>query len=234
MNMKNKVLVLGDGLLGSEIIMQTDWDYVSRKLCNFDINNLHLLPDGYNIIVNCIANTDTYSNDIKKHNEVNYEFVKNLFSYCHERKIKLVHISTDYVYANNKSLAKESDVAHGHTTSYVQSKLKADNYLKLMSGFEMYKDFQYLICRCSHKPRPFPYNKAWIDIHTNADYVDVIADLIIQLIKKGATGIFNVGTEVKTMYDLAQQTNPNVQYIKRPTYAPSDTTMDLTKLKEWI
>jgi hypothetical protein len=26
-----KVLVLGDGLLGNEIIKQTNWDYLSRK-----------------------------------------------------------------------------------------------------------------------------------------------------------------------------------------------------------
>jgi hypothetical protein len=30
-NMNNKVLVLGDGLLGSEVVKQTGWDYVSRK-----------------------------------------------------------------------------------------------------------------------------------------------------------------------------------------------------------
>jgi hypothetical protein len=29
--MNNKVLVLGDGLLGSEVVKQTGWDYVSRK-----------------------------------------------------------------------------------------------------------------------------------------------------------------------------------------------------------
>ena len=26
-----KILVLGDGLLGSELVKQTGWDYVSRK-----------------------------------------------------------------------------------------------------------------------------------------------------------------------------------------------------------
>jgi dTDP-4-dehydrorhamnose reductase len=228
-----KVLVLGDGLLGSEIIMQTDWDYVSRKLCNFDIDRLDLLPNNYNVIVNCIANTDTYSNDMESHNKVNYEFVKDLVTYCNSRGIKLVHISTDYVYANNKSFAKETDTPSPSITHYAQSKLKADTYIQSIGSFGT-SSFDYLICRCSHKPRPFPYNKAWVDAYTNADYVDVIADLIIKLIKKGASGLINVGTEPKTIYELAQQTNPNVQYINRPIYTPSDTTMDLTKLKEWI
>ena len=26
-----RVLILGDGLLGSEIVKQTEWDYMSRK-----------------------------------------------------------------------------------------------------------------------------------------------------------------------------------------------------------
>ena len=32
--MKNKILVLGDGLLGSEMVKQSGWDYVSRKKDN--------------------------------------------------------------------------------------------------------------------------------------------------------------------------------------------------------
>lgn len=224
--MDSKVLVLGDGLLGSEIIMQTDWDFVSRKFSNFDINNLRLLPDGYDVIVNCIGHTDTYSDDRETHNKVNQQFATDLMFYCNSRNIKLVHISTDYVYANSKSHAKENET-NASITHYAQSKLRADIFIEQFSK-------NYLICRCSHKPRPFPYNKAWVDAYTNADYVDVIADLIIKLIKNGATGIINVGTEPKTIYELAQKTRPDVQYIKRPIYAPSNTTMDLNKLKEWI
>ena len=34
-----KVLILGDGLLGSELHKQTGWDVASRKLGNLDINS---------------------------------------------------------------------------------------------------------------------------------------------------------------------------------------------------
>jgi hypothetical protein len=30
------ILILGDGLLGSELIKQTGWDYISRKKNGFD------------------------------------------------------------------------------------------------------------------------------------------------------------------------------------------------------
>ena len=37
---KLNVLVLGDGLLGSEIVKQTEWNYISRKSGTLDIDNV--------------------------------------------------------------------------------------------------------------------------------------------------------------------------------------------------
>ena len=34
-----KVLVLGNGVLGEEIVKQTGWDIISRKINGFDITN---------------------------------------------------------------------------------------------------------------------------------------------------------------------------------------------------
>ena len=53
--MKNNVLVLGDGLLGRELINQTNWDYVSRSKDGFDINHLdEFILSNYDIVINCI------------------------------------------------------------------------------------------------------------------------------------------------------------------------------------
>ena len=51
---KLKVLVLGDGLLGSEIVKQTEWDYISRKKDGFDITDM----ETYHLLTNDI--TDAY------------------------------------------------------------------------------------------------------------------------------------------------------------------------------
>ena len=74
-----KVLVLGDGLLGSEIIKQTEWDYISRKKDGFDItiSSFDCLLN-YDTIINCIAYTDTYSDDKEKHWNINYKSVISL------------------------------------------------------------------------------------------------------------------------------------------------------------
>ena len=74
-------LILGDGLLGSELKKQTNWDVASRKLTNIDINKLKLLKNllsKYDTVINCIANTNTYSEDKNDHFNVNYKFAINL------------------------------------------------------------------------------------------------------------------------------------------------------------
>lgn len=219
-----KVIVLGDGLLGSEIIKQTNWDCISRKKDGFDITSSSfdcLLK--YDAVINCIANTDTYSNDKESHWEVNYKSVISLSDYCSFYNIKLIHISSGYVYANSIENTSEEDIpVHGRNW-YSYTKLLGDSYVQLNQN--------NLVLRGVHKPYPFKYPQAWINQVGNFDYVPVIADIIIKLVKINATGLFNIGTELKTMNDLAKQTNPNVIPITIPNdNIPKNISMNLSKL----
>jgi dTDP-4-dehydrorhamnose reductase len=225
-----KVLVLGQGKLGQEIINQTGWDYLSRGKDNIDVSDFDSWSnklDEYDVILNCIANTNTYSDDHKLIAEVNFKFVLDLVHECNKRLIKLVHISTDYVYANSRDNAKETDQELPDRNHYSLTKYYADNYIKMFSN-------NYLICRLSHKPKPFPYDSAWTNVITNADYTDTISSLVIELIRKDGKGLYNVGTDQKTIYELAKQTNPNVKESMAPTHIPKNVTMDLTKMKEFL
>jgi nucleoside-diphosphate-sugar epimerase len=229
-----KVVVLGDGLLGTEIVKQTKWDFISRKKDNFDITDqstfLLLIEnyDGtiftpkYDTIVNCIASTDTYSSNKELNWNVNYKGVADLVDFCNKWNIKLVHISTDYVYTNSISNASENDVPIHGNNWYSYTKLLADAYIELKSK-------NYLICRETHKPNPFPYKKAWINQIGNFDYIDKISSIVIQLIKLNSQGIFNVGTELKSIYTLANRTTSVIPAFK-PDNVPSDTSMNLDKL----
>lgn len=231
-----KVLVLGDGKLGSEIVKQTGWDYISRKKDGFDITDSNKIAHNliavsgnravkkYDVVVNCIANTDTYSTDKESMYKVNYEAVTILSDICNSYKVKLVHISTDYVYAGSVNNATEEDMPVPSNNWYTYYKLLADEYVSLTNN-------DHLICRCSFKSRPFEFKYAWYNQIGNFDYTDTIADLIIKLINKEATGICNVGTELKTMLDLAKQTKPETQPSQRPDHAPGNISMNLTKLK---
>jgi len=223
-SMRNNVLVLGDGLLGRELINQTNWDYVSRSKDGFDVNHLdEFILSNYDIVINCISHTDTYDKDRELHWNVNCKFVDKLIDYCNEHFIKLIHISTDYVYSNSIPFASENDVPVHCNNWYGYTKLLSDGLIQLRSE-------DYLLIRCSHKPSPFVYDSAWIDYVGNFDYVDTIATLIIDCINKDLSGVYNVGTDVKTMFDLANETNV-VEPSFTPSHVPNNLSMDLTKLK---
>lgn len=233
-----KVLILGDGILGTEIQKQTGWDLISRKKDGFDITypfnfdwylfgfynhktNFH--SEKWDVIVNCIANTDTYSKDKQKHFDVNFKGVIDLVDYCNEKDIKLVHISTEYVYSNNKLPPSEKDIPIHGKNWYSYTKLLADGYVEAKSE-------DYLICRCLHKPMDFNHSYIW-DVQTSGDKVDKIAKLIIKLINKDAKGIFNVGTGSKQLKEIQESYGA---LITPPPHVPKDTRMNINKMKSFL
>ena len=206
------------------MINQTNWDYVSRSKDGFDVNHLdEFILSNYDIVINCIAHTDTYTEEREDHWNVNCKFVDELIDYCNEHFIKLIHISTDYVYSNSIPFASENDVPVHCNNWYGYTKLLSDGLIQLRSE-------DYLLIRCSHKPSPFVYDSAWIDYVGNFDYVDTIATLIVDCVNKDLSGVYNVGTDVKTMFDLANETNV-VESSFTPSHVPNNLSMDLTKLK---
>jgi len=237
--MKN-ILVLGDGLLGSEIVKQTGWDYISRKKDGFDItkhndfNNYFIeIFEGlasiakYDTIINCIAFTDTYSDNKQEHWNVNYKSVIHLSNFCETFNIKLVHISSDYVYANSIKEASEDDIPVHQDNWYSYTKLLGDSYAQLNPN--------NLVLRGTHKVKPFSHPLSWINQIGNFDYVDKIAELIIKLINSNAVGLYNVGTELKTMSHLAAQTNPNSKPVMVNTdQVPGNVSMNINKLNNWL
>ena len=225
-----RCLVLGDGLLGSQVISQTGWDFVSRKKNSVsaeDFLNWSYLLDSYDTIINCIGFTKTYENNQKDSWDLNVVFVNQLIDYCNNNSKKLVHISTDYLYSGSVPNATENDVPIPVNTWYGYSKLVGDALVQLQSK-------NYLMCRLSHKPNPFPQESAWTDIHTNCDSADVIADLVVQLVELNADGVYNVGTEVKSIYDLAKRSNPDIKAINKPAHVPNDISMNIDKLNKKI
>ena len=89
--------------------------------------------------------------------------------------------------------------------------------------------------RATHKPRPFIFDKALISQVGNFDYIDTVVKIYIDLIEGDAQGIYNVGTELKTMYDLARKSRDDVVPAneKFKDTMPLDVSMDLDKLKKF-
>jgi dTDP-4-dehydrorhamnose reductase len=229
--MNSGILVLGDGLLGAEIVKQTNWDYISRKKNAFDINDSQSFDFlNYHTIVNCIACTDTYSSDKEIHWKTNYKAVYDLANYCNLNNLKLIHIGTDFIFANNENEnITEEDVPVHLENWYSYTKLLGDGIVQLISN-------DYLICRCTHKPYPFLFEKAFIDRIGNFDYTHKIAELIIKLINAKKSGVYHVGTEKKSIYDLVKNDFPNVIPINVPDgYGyPKDTSFSIDKLNKFL
>lgn len=227
-----KTLILGDGLLGKYLIDNTNWQYISRKKNKFDFSIIasykkFLKP--YDVIINCIADTDTYSNNKESHWDINYKAVADLTDYCNATNKKLIQISTDYVYAFSKDNASEKDVPVHSRNWYSYTKLLADGYIELKSK-------NYLIIRCTHKETPFKYDQAYTNVKGNFDYINVIGDLIIKVINKNANGIINIGTDIKNMWELSRRTKDNVKPFENlyNINMPINTTMNVDKLNKLL
>tara|TARA_B100002052_G_C15832567_1_gene576099 strand:+ start:429 stop:1307 length:879 start_codon:yes stop_codon:yes gene_type:complete len=83
------------------------------------------------IIINCAAYTDVDKSELNKRkaNLINNLAVKNLAEKCYKYKIKLIHISTDYIFdGKKKSPYKEFDDANP-INYYGQTKLKGENQI---------------------------------------------------------------------------------------------------------
>lgn len=226
-----KPVILGNGILGNKLNQETGWDILSRSVDGLDLTDINtwgslLLP--YDTIINCIAHTDTYDESKETHWNVNYKAVSELVEYCNNHNKKLVHISTDYVYTNSLGTPNEEGIPVHQSTYYAYTKLLGDSFIELKSK-------NYLILRGTHKPNPFPYEGAWVNHLGNFDYIDVIVNYYIKLIKKDAKGLFNVGTKYKSMYRLASQTKPNVNPIRtNDIKIPLDVSMDISKLNKFL
>ena len=223
----SKNIILGYGILGKELVKQSGWDYLSRSLnTSFDFKNSDSYKEiisSYDTVINCIANTDTYSQNKEEHWSVNYKSVSDLIGICNKNNQKIIHISTDYIYSGSVSNASITDVPVHNQTWYGYTKLLGDAHVQLKAD-------NYLIIRCGHKPKPFPYDKGFEDVIGNFDYVDKIANLIIELIDDGISGIRNVGTELKSMYDLASKTKSDVIKTKCDNdLMPKDISMRIKK-----
>jgi dTDP-4-dehydrorhamnose reductase len=121
--MPNVLVTGGNGQLGSEIK-----DLASHSTDTFFFTNSTILDitehkkvasfcleNKINIIINCAAYTAVDKAETEKElaEAINYQGVKNLAKIAKENSIKLIHISTDYVFdGKNKKPYNEDDITH--------------------------------------------------------------------------------------------------------------------------
>lgn len=226
-----KILLLGgSGILGTELqkIRPNIIAPPHNGWC--DVTNAsfyqHIKENKPDIIINAAAIKDNrgIEKDPIPAIETNVIGAANVANTCIYHSIRYVFISTDYVYEGSRGNYLETDPV-----------LPANIYawLKLAGECSARAVKNHLIIRTSFGPEKFEYKEAFIDKWTSKDYVQVIAPMILEAALSPITGVLNIGTERKTLYDYASRLN-NVKPVKlseSPHTTPYDTSLNLQK---WI
>ena len=166
-----------------------------------------------------------HTDDIKKSIDLNIIGTANITKACSEKNIKLIFLSTSYIYPDKKGNYKESD-AILPSNNYAWSKLGGE------AAVQMYKNS--LILRLSMTAKPFIHKKAFTNVKTNFIYHDEVANLILKLLKN--RGIINVGGKIQSIYNFAKRENYKIKKSllkkKNKNLIPMNATMDVSKLKK--
>ena len=147
----------------------------------------------------------------------------NLVKMCKKLKIKLVYLSTSYVYPGYKGNYKESDPLLPYN-NYAWSKLGGE------CAVQMYHNS--LILRVCMTENPFIHKFAFKDLITNFIFHDDVVKMFPKLIKK--RGIINLGGKPKSVYNFARKYNKNIKGIKSKKFLgkkiPLKHSMNINKL----
>ena len=151
----------------------------------------------------------------------------NVTKICSELGIKLIYVSTSYVYPGTKGNYKENDPL-----------LPSNNYSRSKLGGEccvqMYNNS--LILRVCMTEKPFLHKKAFCDFKTNFIFHEEVVNFIFKLINK--KGVINVGGQSQTVYNFAKKYNPKIKktfakYFMGAKY-PLNPSMNIKKLNKII
>jgi dTDP-4-dehydrorhamnose reductase len=210
-----KIVITGEtGLLSVEL-QKLDPSIVSLPKKKYNISKKSIIkklsqlnPD---IIIHAGAVTD--SNIVDKDPclaiDTNVIGTAHISQYCIQYNKKLIFISTDYVYPGTVGNYQESDPLLPHN-NYAWTKLAGECSVKLVTD--------YLIIRTSFGSSEFPYTQAWTNHIVSKDYVDIIAPMILKATKSNITGILNIGTNPKTMFEYAYKRNKEIKPLEKKSF----------------
>jgi len=210
-----KIVVTGEtGLLSVEL-QKIDLNIVGLSSKNYDISKKSIInkltqlnPD---IIIHAGAITDSNIVDKNPCLSINTNVIgtAHISNYCIQQNKRLVFISTDYVYPGVEGNYNELDPILPHN-NYAWTKLAGECSVRLVTD--------HLIIRTSFGSNKFPYTQAWTNHVVSKDYIDIIAPMILKATKSNITGILNIGTNPKTMFEYACERNKEIKPLEKKSF----------------
>ena len=167
-----------------------------------------------------------HDDEISRSIDLNIIGTANIVKICSKLKIKLIYLSTNYVYEGKIGNYKEIDPIYPRN-NYAWSKLGGE------SSVQMYKNS--LILRLSMTERPFIHKKAYSNVKSNFIYNDEVADIIFKIINY--RGIINIGGKTQTIYKFAKKYNSKIKKSiinKKNKTIPLNSSTNISKLKKLL
>ena len=199
--MRNILITGGTGKLGTALTNIMEGVHIGTRQ-NFDFTNHAMMLNfldcnsDINTIVHCgaMVSPPKVNEQVDKAIHDNILGTALLSSICFQRNIRLIYISTDYVFSGEKGNYNEQDELMPQN-KYAWSKLGGECAVQMLHDF--------VIIRMSFGPDIFPYPAAFIDQFTSRESASEIVKKIKNIVLSTFKGVIHIGGSRKSVYDYA-------------------------------
>jgi dTDP-4-dehydrorhamnose reductase len=196
------IITGGSGLLGTEVrklLPEAQYPGSSEfNLADYAQMDRYVRASHYCLILHAAAVTSPpkVDRDPCRALETNIIGTANVVKLCATHGMKLIYVSTDYVFRGDRGEYREEDELHP-VNKYAWSKLGGE------CAARMYD--HSLIVRTSFGPNAFPYEKAFVDQWTSRESVSRIAGKLVRLLEYDElVGVIHLGGPRRTVYEYAR------------------------------
>ena len=227
--MSNTILITGAaGKLGKAVLALIP-EAIGATRAEFDIANASEINSfldqhtSVTTILHCAAmiSPPKINEDIAQAIQSNIIGTSLLSAACFKRNIRLVYISTDYVFAGDKGEYIEGAELLPQN-KYAWSKLGGECAVQMLNS--------WVIIRLSFGPDEFPYKAAFTDQFTSRESASVIAEKIKNIVLSNYNGVIHIGGTRKSVYEYALSLGAeNIDKISIKDMSvkmPVDTSLD--------
>ena len=234
--MSSRILVTGGDGRFAKILKEKnkklDLIFLSKNQLNIlDLNSIEkaIKKNKPKAILHCAGLSrpmSIHKKNISRSIDLNIIGTANLTKMCEKNKIKIIYLSTGYVYGGKKGNYTEEDPVKPFN-NYGLSKLGGE------CSVSMYKNS--LILRVTMTEKPFIHDSAYVNLKSNYMFHEDLVKILPKLINK--KGIINVGGKSQSIYNFAKIYNTKIKKIKnKNTKLPLNQSMNiklLEKIMKW-
>jgi len=264
-----KILITGvSGQLGGELYKISEYENYGTYLSNLPKNigknmnkvDIAKFDDIFNFIkrikpdwvIHCAAlrNVDLCEENKELAWKSNVIGTENIVGACKKFGVKMVYVSTDYVFDGNNGAYKEEDIPNP-VNFYGKTKIIGEWLVRNVEYFLIVRP-SMIISNTPGNYVDFTINglknggiSGATDIKSSPTLVSELAEAVITAIEKDLSGIYHMaGDEMVSRYDFMRMVAKNFGYdsdLVKPTTSvelkfkakrPKDTSLDITKSKK--